>query len=42
VTDCNTSPKLTMIRDPAAQPWQPVKKVQHYTLDSRQLPKEDR
>ena len=39
VTDCNTSPKLAMIRDPAAQPWQPVKKVQHYTLDSSKLPK---
>ncbi len=42
VTDCNTSPKLAMIRDPAAQPWQPVKKVQHYTLDSSKLPKEGR
>ena len=27
VTNCNASPTLTMTRDPAAQPWQPVKKV---------------
>jgi hypothetical protein len=42
VTDCNASPKLTTVRDPASQPWQPVKKVQHYTLDSSMLPKEGR
>jgi len=39
---CHTSSKLAMIRDSAAQPWQPVKKVQHYTLDSSKLPKEGR
>ena len=27
VTDCNASPRLTTIRDPAAQPWQPVRKA---------------
>lgn len=42
VTDCNASPSLTTMCDPAAQPWQPVKKVQHYTLDSSILPKEGR
>jgi hypothetical protein len=42
VADCNASPRLTTIRDPASQPWQPVKKVQHYTLDSSILPKEGR
>jgi superfamily II DNA or RNA helicase len=42
VTDCNASPTLTTIRDPAAQPWQSVKKVQHYTIDSSALPKEGR
>jgi hypothetical protein len=42
VTNCNASPTLTMIRDPAAQPWKPVNKVQHYTLDSSVLPGEGR
>jgi hypothetical protein len=35
VTDCNTTPTLTVIQDPAAQPWQPVQKVQHYTLSTQ-------
>ncbi len=42
VANCHASPGLTTIRDPASQPWQPVKKVQHYTLDSSILPKEGR
>jgi superfamily II DNA or RNA helicase len=42
VTNCHASPTLTTIRDPAAQPWQTVKKVQHYTIDSSALPKEGR
>jgi len=39
-TNCNDSPDLATLRDPAAQPWQPVKKVQYYTIDSSVLPKE--
>jgi superfamily II DNA or RNA helicase len=38
VTHCNTEPKLTTVKDPAGQPWQPVQKVQHYTLSTRALP----
>ena len=37
VTDCNTEPKLTTIKDPASQSWQTVKKVQHYTLPTREI-----
>ena len=37
VTHCNTTPQLTTIKDPAAQPWQAVQKVQHYTLTTQAL-----
>lgn len=37
VTDCNAEPKLTTIKDPAAHAWQPVQKVQHYTLSTQTL-----
>ncbi len=37
VTCCNTSAKLTAVKDPAARPWQPVQKVQHFTLTTTQL-----
>ena len=32
VTNCNTEPKLTSIKDPARLDWQEVAKVQHYAL----------
>jgi hypothetical protein len=37
VTNCDAEPKLTTIKDPAAQSWQPVQKVQHYTIASNSL-----
>lgn len=37
VTNCNAEPKLSSVKDPASQSWQPVQKVQHYTLSSRGL-----
>ncbi|MEM3086215.1 MAG: helicase-related protein [Halobacteria archaeon] len=33
VTDCGTEkPRVNAFRDPAACPWQPVQRIQHYTL----------
>jgi hypothetical protein len=32
VTDCDTTPKPQIIRDPASLPWHEVKKVDHYWL----------
>lgn len=37
VTNCNAEPKLATVKDPAGEPWQPVQKVQHYTLASDSL-----
>jgi len=37
VTDCNTEPRLQTIKDPAAQSWQAVQKVQHYTMPTKSL-----
>lgn len=37
VTSCNSEPTLTAVKDPAGQSWQPVQKVQHYTLSTRNL-----
>ena len=32
VTNCNATPKMTTVKDPAARPWEAVQKVQHYVL----------
>jgi hypothetical protein len=32
VTHCDTEPRLQAIRDPAALPWDEVKRVDHYWL----------
>lgn len=37
VTNCDIEPKLSAVKDPAGQPWQPVQKVQHYTIPTRSL-----
>jgi hypothetical protein len=37
VTHCNAEPKLTTIKDPAAQPWQPVQNVAHYCLATNRM-----
>ena len=37
VTNCNAAPKITTIRDPASQPWEPVKKIEHFVLTTRNL-----
>lgn len=37
VTNCGTEPKLAAVKDPAAQAWEPVRKVQHYTIPTRSL-----
>ncbi len=37
VTNCNASPTFTPVKDPAAKPWQPVQKVQHFSLPARAL-----
>jgi hypothetical protein len=43
VTDCGTpSPRLHTIRDPAATPWQSVKKVEHFTAPLSRLDREAR
>jgi len=41
VTDCKAEPKLTTVKDPASQAWQPVRKVQHYTLSVVSLVRAD-
>lgn len=33
-TNCDTEPQLFAVEESAAQPWQPVQKVQQYTLSS--------
>ncbi len=38
VTGCGTStPELHAVKDPAAQPWIPVEKIEHYTLPVSRL-----
>ena len=37
VTNCGAEPRLTALKDPAGQPWQPVRKVQHYTMSTREM-----
>jgi len=37
VTDCNATPSLATVKDPASRPWQPVQKVQHFTLSTGSL-----
>lgn len=38
VTNCNTDkPNLSMVKDPATYPWQPVRQIQHFTLNASQL-----
>jgi superfamily II DNA or RNA helicase len=37
VTNCCATPTLTMVKDPASKPWQPVQKVQHFTLPTSRL-----
>jgi hypothetical protein len=32
VTDCDTQPRVQIIKDPAKLPWHEVKKVDHYWL----------
>ncbi len=38
VTECDTTPKLQTVKDPAAVNWTAVQKVQHYTMPTRALP----
>ncbi|MBX9790023.1 MAG: DUF3883 domain-containing protein [Pirellulales bacterium] len=40
VTNCNATPALNAVKDPASQPWQPVQKVQHFSLPARTLNRE--
>lgn len=42
VTNCDTEPTLAAVEDPAGQPWQPVQKVQHYTIQTRSIKGEAR
>ena len=37
VTNCSAEPKLTPVKDPAAQAWEPVRKVQHYVLSAADI-----
>jgi hypothetical protein len=32
VTDCGSTPRLQIVKDPASLPWHEVKKVDHYWL----------
>src|SRR5262249_15899294 len=37
VTNCDTEPSLATVKDPAGQSWQPVQKIQHYTILSKDI-----
>ena len=37
VTDCNATPKLTAVKDPASRPWQAIQKVEHFMLTTSKL-----
>jgi superfamily II DNA or RNA helicase len=39
VTNCDAEPRLAPIKDPTSQSWQPVQKVQHYTLSTSAIGK---
>jgi hypothetical protein len=36
-TECKTNPRLHPLKDPAAHPWQPVQRIEHYVLSTSRI-----